>query len=157
MGRKTCVRERATELLHRALASPPSDAPARGIECAIDARCDTLKLYKCRVRIMCALLRRNSVLRSSVSIGTTEPGALCDMDPTETLTPSQQVARKRAREESLHRSSAAVIPMAESDEFKCGKCKKHRTVYFQKQTRCADEPMTTFVRCVECGHNWKFS
>jgi transcription elongation factor S-II len=157
MGRKTCVRERATVLLHGALGTPASRSIACGLECALHTRCDTMKSYKSKIRIMCALLRRNESIRSSVCDGKTAPGALCDMAPSETLTPSQQVSRKRARAESLHRSTAAVIPMAESDEFKCGRCKKQRTVYFQKQTRCADEPMTTFVRCLECGHNWKFS
>jgi transcription elongation factor S-II len=26
----------------------------------------------------------------------------------------------------------------------------------QMQTRSADEPMTTFVTCVNCGNKWKF-
>ena len=41
--------------------------------------------------------------------------------------------------------------------FKCGKCKSKKTTYFQLQTRSADEPMTTFVNCKDCGNNWKFS
>ena len=41
--------------------------------------------------------------------------------------------------------------------FKCGKCKSKKTTYFQLQTRSADEPMTTFVTCKDCGNNWKFS
>ncbi len=28
-------------------------------------------------------------------------------------------------------------------------------VYLQVQTRSADEPMTTFVLCNECGNRWK--
>ena len=27
--------------------------------------------------------------------------------------------------------------------------------YIQLQTRSADEPMTTFVLCLECGNRWK--
>ena len=42
-----------------------------------------------------------------------------------------------------------------SKEFKCGKCKKRETTYYQVQTRSADEPMTTFVTCLNCGNNWK--
>ena len=41
--------------------------------------------------------------------------------------------------------------------FKCGKCKSKKTTYRQAQTRSADEPMTTFVTCLECDHRWKFS
>jgi DNA-directed RNA polymerase subunit M/transcription elongation factor TFIIS len=39
--------------------------------------------------------------------------------------------------------------------FKCGKCKSVKTVYYQMQTRSADEPMTTYVTCKGCGHKWK--
>lgn len=41
--------------------------------------------------------------------------------------------------------------------FTCGKCKTKKTTYTQKQTRSADEPMTTFVLCKNCGNRWKFS
>jgi transcription elongation factor S-II len=40
--------------------------------------------------------------------------------------------------------------------FKCGKCKERNCVYFQLQTRSADEPMTTFVTCLNCSNRWKF-
>ena len=40
--------------------------------------------------------------------------------------------------------------------FKCGKCKSYKTSYYQLQTRSADEPMTTFVNCANCGNKWKF-
>ena len=41
--------------------------------------------------------------------------------------------------------------------FKCGKCKSWYTTYTQAQTRSADEPMTTFVVCLNCNNRWKFS
>jgi transcription elongation factor S-II len=40
--------------------------------------------------------------------------------------------------------------------FKCGKCKTYKTSYYQMQTRSADEPMTTFVTCHNCGNKWRF-
>jgi transcription elongation factor S-II len=39
--------------------------------------------------------------------------------------------------------------------FKCGRCKSMKTTYYQLQTRSADEPMTTFVSCLNCDRNWK--
>jgi len=42
-------------------------------------------------------------------------------------------------------------------QFRCGKCGKRETKYTQAQTRSADEPMTTYVSCVNCGNRWKFS
>lgn len=44
---------------------------------------------------------------------------------------------------------------AATDEFKCYKCKKNKCTYYQLQTRSADEPMTTFVSCLNCGNRWK--
>ncbi|PFH33073.1 transcription elongation factor A TFIIS [Besnoitia besnoiti] len=41
-------------------------------------------------------------------------------------------------------------------QFPCFKCRTTKTVYFQMQTRSSDEPMTTFVTCLECGNRWKF-
>jgi transcription elongation factor S-II len=39
--------------------------------------------------------------------------------------------------------------------YQCSKCKSMKTTYYQLQTRSADEPMTTFVTCVNCGKRWK--
>tara|TARA_Y100000389_G_scaffold6686_1_gene6411 strand:+ start:141 stop:845 length:705 start_codon:yes stop_codon:yes gene_type:complete len=38
----------------------------------------------------------------------------------------------------------------------CGKCKLNKVHYYQLQTRSADEPMTTFCTCTNCGNRWKF-
>ena len=44
---------------------------------------------------------------------------------------------------------------AATDTFKCRKCHQNKCTYYQLQTRSADEPMTTFVSCLECGNRWK--
>ena len=44
---------------------------------------------------------------------------------------------------------------AATDEFQCWKCKNRKCTYYQLQTRSADEPMTTFVTCIDCGSRWK--
>ena len=46
--------------------------------------------------------------------------------------------------------------LATTDQFRCGKCRQHKCTYYQMQTRSADEPMTTFVQCVNCGNRWRF-
>ena len=42
-----------------------------------------------------------------------------------------------------------------TDQFTCNKCKKNRCVYSQFQIRSSDEPMTSFITCLECGNNWR--
>jgi len=66
---------------------------------------------------------------------------------------AQMMMKHRERELAIERAKAA-----EKDYeglFKCGKCKSTKTTYYQMQTRSADEPMTTFVTCKNCGNRWK--
>ena len=42
-----------------------------------------------------------------------------------------------------------------TDLFKCGRCKKRETTFYELQTRSADEPMTQFITCVNCGNHWR--
>lgn len=44
---------------------------------------------------------------------------------------------------------------ASTNEFTCRRCKSTQCTYYQLQTRSADEPMTTFVCCINCGNRWK--
>ena len=55
----------------------------------------------------------------------------------------------------LHLQNEVAEIEYESTQFRCGKCKERKTTYRQMQTRSADEPMTTFVRCTVCGNRWK--
>ena len=41
--------------------------------------------------------------------------------------------------------------------FRCGRCKSKKTTHYQLQTRSADEPMTTFVTCLNCHKRWKMN
>lgn len=44
---------------------------------------------------------------------------------------------------------------ASTDDFTCYKCKSKKCTFYQLQTRSADEPMTTFVTCLNCSSRWK--
>ena len=41
-----------------------------------------------------------------------------------------------------------------TDRFKCKRCKKRECTYYELQTRSADEPMTCFISCLNCGSRW---
>lgn len=47
------------------------------------------------------------------------------------------------------------ITEAMTDMYKCGRCKSKKCTYYELQTRSADEGMTTFVTCLNCGNRWK--
>lgn len=42
-----------------------------------------------------------------------------------------------------------------TDQFKCRRCQKRECTYYELQTRSADEPMTIFVTCLNCGKEWR--
>ena len=65
--------------------------------------------------------------------------------------------RQECAKEGIREAQVAKNQGTETALFKCGKCGKRRTTYTQLQTRSADEPMTTFVLCLECGNRWKVS
>lgn len=46
-------------------------------------------------------------------------------------------------------------PIVEEGVIECGKCKSKRTFSFNKQTRSGDEAVTVFVRCADCGHQFR--
>jgi len=42
-----------------------------------------------------------------------------------------------------------------TDMFRCTRCGKRQCTYYEMQTRSADEPMTQFIRCLNCSKQWK--
>ena len=61
------------------------------------------------------------------------------------------IEEKKIRDENKYEPKIE----ASTDDFTCWKCKSKKCTYYQLQTRSADEPMTTFVSCLECGNRWK--
>ena len=44
---------------------------------------------------------------------------------------------------------------AMTTQYKCGRCKSRKCTYYELQTRSADESMTIFITCINCGNRWK--
>ena len=61
------------------------------------------------------------------------------------------IAAKSIRDKNKYES----VSEASTDTFQCRKCHSKKCTYYQMQTRSADEPMTTFVTCIDCGKRWK--
>jgi transcription elongation factor S-II len=61
-----------------------------------------------------------------------------------------QEMQDRREEKQLEGNKALA-----TDQFKCRACGKRECTYYQMQTRSADEPMTTFINCLNCGNRWK--
>ncbi|EOA93842.1 Transcription elongation factor A protein 1, partial [Anas platyrhynchos] len=113
--------------------------------------------YKNRVRSRIANLKdaKNPNLRKNVLCGNIPPDKLAKMTAEEMASDELKEMRKNLTKEAIREHQMAKTGGTQTDLFTCGKCKKKNCTYTQVQTRSADEPMTTFVVCNECGNRWK--
>ena len=81
-----------------------------------------------------------------------EPSYLVDMKPHE-LYPEHW---KKILERQQNTATDKEKEKEYTDQFKCRKCKMRKCTYYMLQTRSADEPMTTYVQCINCGNKWSF-
>ncbi|XP_035917443.1 transcription elongation factor S-II isoform X2 [Anopheles stephensi] len=114
--------------------------------------------YKNRVRSRVANLKdpKNPSLRANFVSGAITAQRLAKMTSEEMASDEMKHLRDRFVKEAINDAQLATVQGTKTDLLKCGKCKKRNCTYNQLQTRSADEPMTTFVMCNECGHRWKF-
>jgi transcription elongation factor S-II len=99
---------------------------------------------------------QNPDFRRKVLLGHVKPEDVVDMSPEEMASNERQMQNGKIKEKAMFECERAAAPKASTDQFKCGRCGKRQCTYYQLQTRSADEPMTTFVTCVNCNNHWKF-
>ncbi|KAG8986462.1 RNA polymerase II elongation factor, partial [Tulasnella sp. 427] len=114
--------------------------------------------YRTKIRRLVLNLKdkNNPSLRHAVVSGDLPVERFCQMSNAEMASDELKKANELLNKQNLHDALAAGEQEAETDAFQCGRCKQRKTRYRQAQTRSADEPMTTFVTCTNCGNRWKF-
>jgi len=127
-------------------------------ECIFKEFKNTDMKYKNRVRSRVSNLKdtRNPNLRLNFLCGQLSPARLAVMTSEEMASDEMKEMRQKFTKQGIDSSQLAIVQGTKTDLLKCGKCGKRNCTYNQIQTRSADEPMTTFVLCNECGNRWKF-
>jgi DNA-directed RNA polymerase subunit M/transcription elongation factor TFIIS len=107
-------------------------------------------IYINKVDELIKVMNESNYLGEMISGGYILPEELGYMKPHE-LFPERykSIIEKKAYEHNQKKNKGSNI-------FSCKKCKQSNCEVTQKQTRAADEPATTFVKCLECGFNFKF-
>ncbi|XP_070767702.1 transcription elongation factor A protein 3 isoform X4 [Enoplosus armatus] len=161
------VRDKCIEMLAAALRTDNDfrdfgtncDSMAAEIEDHIyqDVKATDMK-YKNRVRSRISNLKdpKNPGLRRNVLAGSIELIRIATMSAEEMASDELKQLRNVLTQEAIREHQMAKTGGTSTDLLQCGKCKKKNCTYNQVQTRSADEPMTTFVLCNECGNRWKF-
>ena len=113
-------------------------------------------IYKQKFLSLQHNIRNNSQLKEKIVTKKLKPLEVIEMRP-EQLDPNGKYAK--VLEKRIHREmrKEALTKEAKNQEgfFTCNRCKSKKTTYYQLQTRSADEPMTTYVSCLNCDKNWK--
>eukprot|EP00240_Pyramimonas_obovata_P016145 CAMPEP_0118933528 /NCGR_PEP_ID=MMETSP1169-20130426/12038_1 /TAXON_ID=36882 /ORGANISM="Pyramimonas obovata, Strain CCMP722" /LENGTH=295 /DNA_ID=CAMNT_0006876299 /DNA_START=64 /DNA_END=948 /DNA_ORIENTATION=- len=114
------------------------------------------KEYKAKYRSISFNLKdsRNPDLRRKVLSGDISPYTLLTLSSEELGSDSKREANEAIRQHMMRECERGQTTQSSTDQFKCGKCGQRKTIYYQMQTRSADEPMTTFVTCVNCNNRW---
>uniref|UniRef100_A0A8C5XYQ7 Transcription elongation factor n=1 Tax=Microcebus murinus TaxID=30608 RepID=A0A8C5XYQ7_MICMU len=158
------VRLKCREMLAAALRTGDdyiaigADEEELGSQIEEDILCvNTDMKYKNRVRSRISNLKdaKNPNLRKNVLCGSIPPDLFARMTAEEMASDELKEMRKNLTKEAIREHQMAKTGGTQTDLFTCGKCKKKNCTYTQVQTRSADEPMTTFVVCNECGNRWK--
>ncbi|XP_041962932.1 transcription elongation factor A protein 3 isoform X18 [Alosa sapidissima] len=161
------VRDKCIEMLAAALRTDDDykdygtncDSVAAEIEDHVykEFRATDMK-YKNRVRSRISNLKdpKNPNLRKNVLAGSIELIRFATMTAEEMASDELKELRNTLTQEAIREHQMAKTSGTTTDLLQCGKCKKKNCTYNQVQTRSADEPMTTFVLCNECGNRWKF-
>ena len=113
-----------------------------------------VQIYADRLRTVCINLSSSHVIQliTTKQIKAHELAFMSHQD----MNPDKWSALIKAKQlRDKHKYETKVE--ASTDNFTCpnSKCRSTKCTYYQLQTRSADEPMTTFVTCIDCGKRWK--
>jgi transcription elongation factor S-II len=116
-------------------------------------------IYRDKIRSLYQNLKNksNPQLRTRVLSGEISPSRFVRMTHEEMKSKQQREVEEAIHKENMNNAMVAQEEYSVSKTIQCGKCKQFNVKYTQAQTRSADEPMTTFCECMNCGTRWKFS
>lgn len=111
------------------------------------------KLYINIQYIVCSNLKNNRNLVQKIKDGKIKPEHVGFLKPDQ-LDP-EKWEHITSKNKDCIKNAYEVKMQSMSKNIKCGGCKKNHIYYYDVQTRSADEPMTTFYQCLNCGKKWK--
>jgi len=110
-------------------------------------------IYTDHLRSIYNNLKDNSYILNQISTGDLKPHTVAFMTHQEMRPDIWETMIQAKIKRDKHKFDTNVE--AATDVFKCRRCKSNKTTYYQQQIRSADEPMTTFITCLDCGNRWK--
>jgi transcription elongation factor S-II len=138
-------------------SADPVDIAARVEDAIFKELKDTGMKYCNRIRSRVANLKdgKNPNLRINVLLGIITPERLAVLTADEMASDALKQERSKLTTDAINGYQLAEDEGTGTDLIQCKRCKQNNCAYTEVQTRSADEPMTLFVFCKNCGHRWK--
>lgn len=120
---------------------------------------ETNATYKAKIRTLFSNLKNksNPRLRAHVLSGEITADKLINMSQEELKSDARRAADEKLASVNMREAMVPQVEKSISTSLECSKCRQRKVSYSQAQTRSADEPMTTFCECTNCGKRWKVS
>jgi transcription elongation factor S-II len=112
-----------------------------------------IEIYQSRLRSVYINLKNNPKLLNLITSGEIKAHEIAFMTHQEMMPEKWDTLIDKLAKQNKNKFEVNL--QAATDTFTCRKCKSKKCTYTQVQTRSADEPMTTFVSCIDCGCRWK--
>ncbi|KAL2831085.1 transcription factor S-II, central domain-containing protein [Aspergillus cavernicola] len=118
---------------------------------------ETKEAYRTKIRSLFQNLKNksNPTLRVRVLTSEVTPEYFVKMSHDELRSAEQREKDAKIKKENMDKAMVAQAERSISTSLQCGKCGQRKVTYTEAQTRSADEPMTLFCTCLNCGKSWR--
>lgn len=109
-----------------------------------------VRVYADRLRTILTNLARNPDMTRRVASMTAEQ--FSEVSLMELAPPERRALMREKAVRDRGKFDQIVLPT--TNEYNCPACTSDKCTYYELQTRSADEPMTVFFECLDCGKRW---
>ncbi|GFF54546.1 transcription elongation factor S-II [Aspergillus lentulus] len=159
------IRDSCIGLMYDGLCLNSTESPRAVLSkaCAVEAAAfsalgpETKEQYRTKIRSLYQNLKNksNPTLRVRVLSNEVTPEQFVKMSHDELKSAEQREQERKIQKENMDKAMVAQAERSISTSLQCGKCGQRKVTYTEAQTRSADEPMTLFCTCMNCGKSWR--
>ena len=159
------VRDNCIGLLYNGLCHNTTESPRLVLLKAIAVEAAAFDLYgsesnpeyRTKIRSLFQNLKNksNPQLRVSILSNEVAPSMFVRMSHDQLKSAQRREEDRKFEQENMNKAMVAQPERSINASLECSSCGQYKVTYTEAQTRSADEPMTVFCTCLNCGKSWK--
>lgn len=159
------VRDNCIGLLYNGLCHNTTESPRLVLLKAIAVEAAAFDLYgsesnpeyRTKIRSLFQNMKNksNPQLRVSILSNEVAPSMFVRMSHDQLKSAQRREEDRKFEQENMNKAMVAQPERSINASLECSSCGQYKVTYTEAQTRSADEPMTVFCTCLNCGKSWK--